>query len=552
MARPSPLDHLLQTDARQYVENALGSEDWITVYGAGPGPLSGDPVFSALVPADRIEDVLSHLSWDLSVGDGLPGFSYGCDEPTYHRWTSSGGVEPFAIVRFFHLEVPGAQQVELVEEFRLLYNLAYVPRSGEYLDVSTGTPETVARWRDGRMEVKRRKLRQFLAVKGMYLALFFDRRYQHQALPISGVPDGAHDVRENRDDLVYELHVRDATEMMIGAGSFSRLIGKKLVAPLPIEQAGVAPYEDEEEYVDFIIGVDDDGRRVEHTCEKDELSNYFGANPGAPHFLTPVHFRREVLSKYYNDPSRFTVEDGRLSCGALWGLRMDNDHADRVVVHLGDLGYLPFEEQLYWRSFNVQPDGGLSETAFRRGVLAEFADPAEPALAFRQAYERANTTWEAAHGWSLFLPLSADDQHNLDGLRVPLNDGATEFDGQVQALAKAAVDSLNEKAVRKAAVSLGHEYEGGEAGIAKLVGYLEAAGFDVSDYGLQRSPTDWMKDIQWLRSSGSAHRKGKTYAKAAAHFRLQERGRPAVMRDLLIEGVQAFDALSAFAKTSKA
>ncbi|MEM1043597.1 MAG: hypothetical protein AAGI91_13320 [Bacteroidota bacterium] len=534
MPKLSPLDRLMQTAARAYVEDALGSEDWLTVYGRAHGPLS-DGLFSALVPSDRIEGVLRRPGWDLDTGTGLIGFNQAGDEPTYHRWLPSGGVEPFVIVREFHADVPGAQLVELVEEFRLLFNLAYVPRDEVYLDVSTGTPKPVARWRDGRMEVKRKRLRQFLAVKGMHLALFFDRRQHEPGLDIGDVPDGAHDVRIERDDLTYELNVRDATEGLAHrTGTFSRLVGKRLVSPLPIEACGVWPYEDEDESTTFVVGVDGDGRPVERRADPDDPA----------HFLDLVHFRREVLTKYYADSTRYRVDDGRVHCGALWGLPIDNDHDGKVVAYLGDLGRLPADEQLYWRAFNVEPDGGISETAFRRDVMAEFADPTEPGLAFRQAHERANRAWESALGWPLYLPLAADDQHNLDGLRVPLNDGAAEFDGQVQALAKAAVDSLNEKRVRKAAIAVGHEYEGGEAGIAKLVAYLDVTGFDVSAHGLDRSPTDWMKDVQWLRSSGSAHRKGSTYAKAAEHFDLEALGRAAVMHDLLTEGRSALDALA--------
>lgn len=536
MARPSPLDLLLQTDARAYVEDVLGTEDWLTVYGPGPGPLGGEPMFSALLSPVRIEDALARTEWDLVAGDGVPGFNAAGDTPTYHRWSPRTGLEPLVVVQEFNVEVPGARGVTLVEEFRLLFNLAYVPRDEVYLDVSTGTPVTVARLRDGRMEVQRTWLRRFLAVKGMHLALFF-RNAVYSAVPIAEVPGGAHDMGESRDDLTYELNVRDAAQMTYARGqTFSKLIGKKLVAPLPIEQCGVYPYESERDALSYVVGQDGQGRPVERVADPHD----------AAHYLDRVFFRREVLSKYYADSSRYTVSDGMVHCGTLWGLPVDNDRDDLVVVFLGDLSHLPTDEQRYWRAFNVPPDGGLSDTAFQRSMMAEFADPVEPALAFRQAHERTNKVWEAALGWPLFRPLSADDQHNLDGLRVPLNDGAAEFDGQILALAKAAIDSLNEKPIRKAAMAAGHEYEGGEQGIAKLIGYLDATEFDAREF--DRSPTDWMKDIQWLRSKGSAHRKGSDYAEVAEHFGIEDRGRPAVMRDLLTEGAGLLDALAAHAK----
>jgi len=60
---------------------------------------------------------------------------------------------------------------------------------------------------------------------------------------------------------------------------------------------GVWPYEeDDTHYPEFIIGTDGDGRDMLFSCEHERLANYFGANPQAPHYLTPVYFRRSVLN----------------------------------------------------------------------------------------------------------------------------------------------------------------------------------------------------------------------------------------------------------------
>ena len=160
-----------------------------------------------------------------------------------------------------------------------------------------------------------------------------------------------------------------------------------------------------------------------------------------------------------------------------------------------------------------------------------------------------NRLWEADLGWPLFLPLSKDDRHNLEGLRVPLNNSAAEFDGQVQALTKAMVDSLNEKAVRAAAAAAGAELDGNVPGISKLSALLDATGFDAAEHGFDADagPVPFMRGLQKLRSSGSAHRKGKTYAKVAEGLGIADRGRVAVMRDLLVTGTRVLNALSAHA-----
>ena len=47
---------------------------------------------------------------------------------------------------------------------------------------------------------------------------------------------------------------------------------------------------------------------------------------------------------------------------------------------------------------------------------------------------------------------------------------------------------------------------------------------------------------------GRAHRKGSDYAKVAAHFEMEERGRSAVLRSLLVEGASMLGALAEHAE----
>jgi hypothetical protein len=164
--------------------------------------------------------------------------------------------------------------------------------------------------------------------------------------------------------------------------SHGRLLGKKLVSGDPSFKPDIFGRQ-KKEYINFIIGSDDDGKEILHTCNEAKLSNYFGANPGAPHYLTPVCFRKEVLSKYYAQPEKYTVNDGYLSCGAVWSLYIDNNHPEAVMVFLGDLGRLSHTEQMYWRGFNL-PSGKMSRVAFKRSILGQFEDPQTADLYFKQ------------------------------------------------------------------------------------------------------------------------------------------------------------------------
>ncbi len=525
-------DSLTQPAARRYAETTLGAEPWLPVYEHVDTPMFDGTVFSALIPNDQVPLALRHAGWDLLIGRGGPGFSVGAKGTTYDPWNLHDGVRPLVIAREFHAAIEGAQRFELLEEFRLFHNLAFVPRDKTYFDVSS-TPTPIARWSDGRLEVKRKAVRQFLAAKGMHLALFFQLNRRSDDV-LDAVPPNERDMRVDEDRLVYELAVRAR-----GAGSrgrsFSKFIGKRMVPPLPIQQIGIWPYGGTDRYEEFIVGVDAAGDPVYHTCDPDAIDY-----SKAPFPTDTIHFNREVLRRYYDDLTRYSIDRWRLRCGSLWSLEViDDDKEGMVYVSLGDLGIIPYDEQQYWKAFNVEPGAG-------QRVAKAYGSP-EPSHDFRDAYARANEVWVEVLGWPLFLPMATDDRHNLEGLRVPLGRGPAEFDGQVQALTKTAVDSLNEKRIRKAAIAAGHAFEEEKPGIAKLEAYLDATQFKADRYGLDRSPVAWMKDLQWLRSTGSAHRKGSKYEKAAEHFQIEERGRPAVIRGLLVEGRHALDALAAHA-----
>lgn len=159
-------------------------------------------------------------------------------------------------------------------------------------------------------------------------------------------------------------------------------------------------------------------------------------------------------------------------CGGYWSLRLDNSHRDYVIVYLGDLGKLSHKEQLYWKSFNVVPDGGVSEVAFRRGILGQWADTDEPALAFKATYERFREAWREKFGWDLFKPLNPEDEHYWGTLHVPTSENQKEFDDQVMALAKLLIERLNEREIAKHIT-----VEQNDKGITKFEKYLDTIGF---------------------------------------------------------------------------
>ena len=331
---------------------------------------------------------------------------------------------------------------------------------------------------------------------GLHLAVYVESvRYSQTRL--TDVPENERRREQAGNSLRWRRTVADC-DLKEGFETFSRLIGKAILAPPARSEAGGSPFteDDKRPEVTFIVDVDRNGNNIESTSNPHKLDDHSGANSGTRDYLTPVYFRREVLAKYYLEPERYSVSDGRLSCMHLWSCQIDNDLDSYIVVFLGDLGRdLPYEERLHWRQFNVPPDGGVSETNFRRSLLAQPVDAKAPDLRFRREYSDLMIEWERAQGWSLFLPLSPGDEHVLETIRVPVTNSQAEVDEQIIHLTKLLVDSLNEKELEARAKDL----EKGTKGIGKLAGFLEATQF------AQRQPVvQFLRDLQTLRSTGSA------------------------------------------------
>jgi hypothetical protein len=209
-----------------------------------------------------------------------------------------------------------------------------------------------------------------------------------------------------------------------------------------------------------------------------------------------------VLEKYYGDPDRYTVSDGHLYCGASWGVSIDDAVPDHVMVFLGDLGRdVPDREQAHWKAFNVSYDGTISETAYRRSELGQFASSDRLEHRFVAGYNRVNDAWSVKFGWSLFKAPRPLDSHILTTLRVPANGSIARFDEQIIGLAKLVVDSLNEEKIGEA---LSAKVKG-EKGIQKLERLLTEKGI------LGGNMCDDLRVVQGARSRSAAHRKGEDF-----------------------------------------
>lgn len=510
----------------------LASGPWLPLAAATRQMPSHAAVACALAPKTYRPTALSGPGWDLHYGSGRPGFSQRYDSgrtrTSYHR-ISSAPVEPLVFQREFYGVLPNYDEIS--EEFRLFHDLYWDAAKAQLLKVDdAGNAHVVGHVERDDVAVLTGLVRQYQAARQLDLLLFVDSvLFFDPSLPAPARKDW------KTEDINALLATGDSD-----GKPFSRFLAKRILPPPPRRYANVWPFESKNErFPEFIIGIGATGSPTQFTCDPDKLANYFGRNAGAPHYLTPVHFRREVLAKYYSRPELYTIESAYLRCGGLWHLPIDMDVEDVVIVYLGDLGEkLPESERDYWRSFNVAPAGSISATAFRRDFLAQWAEPEAVDARFRAAYRSLIEVWQRRYGWPLYLPPEPGDAHLLGVVRQPLLDNDQELEALVRTLAKLLVDSLNEAELTRDVPSGSKD----EKGISKFERWLAAANYPRVD-----ACVSFLRRLQDVRSRGVAHRKGRGY-EIALNDLFGSRRKAAAAQWLLAKAVEMITALARFAE----
>jgi len=476
-------------------------------------------IYCALIPNAEVKKCLENHNWDLRIGEGLP---ESCiryidknEVSSYSRFGSDNGIEPLIICREFNDLHPHYREIS--EEFRLFHRLYYDTKENKYIKIDeSGRDEVIAIVSEEKIEIRLKEIRQFLAIKEMHLSIQFD--YQERSklsLEQLGLASKACQKVNNKNSCWY-MHF---TELNIfGKRAASLLLGKKMIAPLPKEKSGMFGFDQrEKQNVEFIIGLDNDG---------DEIMGSPVLNPQVD-YLTAVHFKKEVLEKYYDNPSKYAISDSYFGCGSLWGLFIDNNHDDKVCAWIGDLGKLPYTEQLHWKSHNIVPSGRVSDVFYRRQILGLPADSKQPDHIFKDWLSSLIEVCAQRLSWQLLLPLDDGDVHHLAAIRIPATNEQNAFDELVLSLTKLLIDSLNEKELNK--FILAEDTTKIKGGISRLEIVFQLQGVPRYEEHIK-----FLRSLQDLRSTGSAHRKGKGYKKIALYFGMDSHSLSTVLKNILV------------------
>ena len=552
MSIASDRERLLQKHNLKWIQRDLKATDMVIVCRPNLAKIRSDYfILGGLIPCNLAEEVLSgeYIS-DVIENVWPEPTAYRSDRESpikYFRWgvnQDAYGSEPLVIGRQF--SKMKEDYLEICEEFRFFHNLYHDKETNTYIKIDdAGNETTVAIVKPNEVQIRLKEIRQFLAIKEMCLSLLFEfneySEYFLEELELSEfeqcdfIRKGLMCWTYNRWDIPVQKFQ-----------SISRLRGRKLIEPLPKSKSDFGDFTEKPKYVEFIVDVDDNGDEVYHTCNPHKLKKVSGENPDAPWDITPVHFRKQVLGRYYDEPNKYTVKDSRVECG-IWGLKIDNHDSDKVCVLLRDLGIsLPYTEQLHWRAHNLPPEGGVSETFYRRMVLGEWANSDQPDLLFKQSYEQLQKACDERLGWQLLKSLSPADEYRLKRLRIPVSDEQCDFDDLVQDLQTILIESIDVKGLKRLLPEAERVNLKGKRSIEVLGEVLNFHSIGDADHRVS-----FLQKLQTLRSKGSGHRKGSDYHKIANYFGIDSLGQQEAFIAILKQALDTVDFFTSVVRSGK-
>jgi len=517
------MNKFLFPDKIDWLKKDKRTSEWTTVYKRSREEDDEENIFAIVFPENLKIDFLKYFNWTLNSTQFKPDYFHSANEkPKYYRWGIESRYEPITFQRFYNNIYP--TEMELIEEFRIFYNLFFDKKNNEYISVDLFSKENVVvKITSDEIKIKTHYLRKFLFTKKFVLGIQIDNfRFLPNKLEDLNIKEDDI-IQESSSDFCYNLSFQNSNYFNEPKKNInSRLLGKCIVTgykSLDIK----TDYEESknERTCDYIVALDlDTGIPILENCDKNKIDS----NQNKYDYFTPVFFSRDVLTKYFQNPNRFSIEDSTVKLKGSWRLDIDNNIDDCIVAYLGDLRTIPYEEQLYWKSFNINPKQGISDRKFKIDFLSIYVEPSIEDLKFKLDYENINDKWKEKFGFKLFSDFDKDDIHCFKSIRIPLKNDKSEFDNLILNLAKVTIDYINIKEINS---HLPKEKRSLNS-IEKLKLYLE-----MISNNKQTELISFFKDLHKLRSVGSAHRKNSDYIKIQRKMLIENKTEIESFKDIL-------------------
>lgn len=349
---------------------------------------------------------------------------------------------------------------------------------------------------------KRKPLEQYLAASGFTLVRLFDFTLYCPA-SFNGWPEGP----EKRRRLNAAVFFR---QKAAGAhASYTR--GVQIVWPnrdraqifsaMQGERSG-----NQTRHVEFIAHDWRNGRIVRVSTDPAATTNYFQTEGNSlPFEVTPAFFRPEVLLKYKSDRDKYTVDSRQIHCRGAWTLRSyDVNEAGQVHTYICYLRNLPYEEQLYWASYDERPRAPISKRALTTdfdGVPYPYADSLQRVLSIvRNLRENALTWWKLR------------DDALIERLSIPRTTSRDEWAEAFMDLSKLIIEGFETKEIRRMLSDRGAGFDPKDQSIVLLEKLLS-----ISKVAAPQNKLVGLRTVQHIRSKAKGHASGREGAELATN-----------------------------------
>ncbi|EOU1570394.1 hypothetical protein HBF21_10475 [Clostridium perfringens] len=427
----------------------LSSNEWITIYENLKNEVNNienDLYTFSVLSKNRIsnkKEILKKDTWGFSINlFGKSYFQKIYKNDTYNIEFTSGeynGIYEYLIaVRDFNNKYNSSIEINP----KLIWYKNLVKVEEYYLEPETD--EKIIRVTNNKIEVKKNYLKDFLSAYGYICVVCFDHRRFFES-----ESDLKYNQKEIKRDNLIISYVKN-TYTFSKKNAMASILGKVIVEPYdkPLHNDYIELTE-QKQYENFIIGQDEkSGRVIEFTCDENKLANYFEANPEAPHFLTPVYFNKKVLNNYTTDTKNYTVMDSLIVYLDKWSLPYTVNNDGKVIVWLGDLGRIPYQEQKLWKVFNELPTGDIEELFYKRQIGCEWTDSSIKEKGIFNKIEELNRIFKQKYDDVLFNELSKTDKEIESAILIPATNSIPVYQNFLMQLSKITVERINKKFIK--------------------------------------------------------------------------------------------------------
>ena len=401
-----------------------------------------------------------------------------------------------------------AASYEILEEYSHLSTIHWRPERHSYCRFDElGDWEHVVSVTSGEskgsvslVSFQRDALEQYLAASHSILVRLFDFTLLRHS-EFTRRPDGPEDVVRESADLFYRQKVD------VGRAAYTR--GVQVIRPSRPKSEIFSSIRDgwtefrDRQHCEFIAHDWRNDRITNISADPSATTNYFTASTNSLPFETsPVFFRPEVLSKYKTDRDKYTINEEHryIDCRAGWYLKTyDINEAGQVHTYICYLRSLPYQEQLYWKSFNEAPEADISERAMTndfKGEWTDIIDPLQNIVAILRRWSESDLAW-----WRL------REEGLLERTNTPRTDSQDEWAQAFSDLAHLVIEGFVITAIRTRLKDSGIEFEKDDKSLALLEKVL--IGSQVLAGG---SRLDALRTVQAIRSRSAAHSRGSRAA----------------------------------------